>query len=426
MSRKLAGKRRMAENSAALGILVLFACLTTVQAESGGAWRLHSTLEGDARPLLCKDPGAADLIVGVLGQAIEARVGPDDAKAKRLFELAAQLESEICAHPAPEDIVILRCNLGQKSFSNTAITIVKVSALLRSNTSAGEQPFYAWTYATVAGNEGDGASAQEADKKWCAEETVTDVVLEPTPDLVQRVQQRLYDFGLYVPQIDGRLNPETTQAVIDFQKWAGLSVTGQLTKLTVEKIDSTPAPSTWVAVAFDAFGTESMLTGPTRLVAEADAASDLRRKSRHDYHVVSVSDPNCIALATTRYRSRHTTFAQAFTGAGTSEAAAGNNALEYCNRQKGGGSCQVRSALCPTVNEQPAPRYDPNNIPVNAPPPQSNGGASRFDPTNIPINGQAPGLSAEPAADIPSDSAPDTSSGPSQESSDEGVKGRNP
>ena len=81
------------------------------------------------------------------------------------------------------------------------------------------------------------------------------------------------------------------------------------------------------------------------------------------------------------------------------------------------------------VNEQPAPRYDPNNIPVNAPPPQSNGGASRFDPTNIPVNGQAPGLSAEPAADLPSDSAPDTSSGPSQgsnPSSDEGAKERNP
>jgi hypothetical protein len=421
----------MIKKSATLALSVLFTCLTAVQAESGGVWRLHSTLESDARPLLCKDPGTVDLIVGVLGQAIEARARPDDAKATRLFELAAQLESEICVHPAPEDIVILRCNLAQKSFSNTAITIVKVSALLRSNTSAGEQPFYAWTYATVAGNDGDEASAQGADKKWCTEETAADVALEPTPDLVQRVQQRFYDFGFYIPQIDGRLNPETTQAVIDFQKWAGLPATGQLTKFTVEKIDSTSAPSPWVAVAFDGFGTESMLSGPTRLVAEADAASDLRRKSRSNYRVVSVAYPNCIALATTRYRSRRTTFGEAFTGAGTSEAAAGNNALDYCTRQKGGGSCQIRSALCPAGNEQPPPRYDPENIPANAAPPQFSGGASRFDPTSIPVNARAPERSAEPAAGAPADSAnPETSSGANPESkaptSDDGDKGPNP
>ena len=395
----------MIKKSAALGLFTLLACLATARGETGGVWRLQSALEGDARPLLCKNPATVDLIVGVLGKAIEARAVPDDAKAKHLFELAAQLESEICAQPAPDDIVILRCNLGQTSFGNTAITIVKVSAVLRSNTSAGEQPFYAWTYATVAGNEGDAASAQDADKKWCTEDTVTDSALEPTPDLVQRIQQRLYDFGFYIPQVDGRLNSESTQALVDFQKWAGLPATGQLTKLTLEKIDSTSAPSPWVAVAFDGFGTESMLSGPTRLVAEANAASELRRKSRSDYRVVSLPYPNCIALATTRYGTRRRTIGQAFTGAGQSEAEAGDSALDYCNRQKGGGSCQIRSALCPAGVEQAVPRYDPHEIPANSPAPQFSGGASRFDPTSIPVNARPPQLSVEPESGTPADAS---------------------
>ena len=67
-----------------------------------GTWRLHGTLEGDARPLLCKDPETANLIVDVLGRAIQARAAGDADKAKRLFELAAKLEGEIWLRTAPE------------------------------------------------------------------------------------------------------------------------------------------------------------------------------------------------------------------------------------------------------------------------------------------------------------------------------------
>ena len=118
------------------------------------------------------------------------------------------------------DIVVLRCNLGDKSFGDTRISLAKISALLKSNSSAGEQTFYAWTYATI-------------------EPTAADAPLELTADLVQRVQQRFYDFGFGIKQIDGRLSNETVQGLIAFQKWAGLPETGQLTKLTLQKIDAT-------------------------------------------------------------------------------------------------------------------------------------------------------------------------------------------
>jgi peptidoglycan hydrolase-like protein with peptidoglycan-binding domain len=387
--------------SAAISVGIAFLTAAGAQAQNAPEWRLHTTLEGEQRPLLCKDPETVDLIVAVLGRAIEARAADAD-KAKRLFELAAKLEAEICLKPAADDIVILRCNLDQKNFGDSKISVVKVSALLRSNTSAGEQPFYAWTYATIEGSQDGGASAQEADKRWCTEETVADAPLEPTPDLVQRLQQRFFDFGFVIPTNDGRLTPETVQAVIDFQKSSGLPATGQLTKLTVQKIDATEAPSPWVALAFDGAGNHTLVNGLTRRGAEADAISGFQRKSRGDYRVASVPSPNCLAFATTRYRGRRTRFTQAFSSAGRSAAEARDNALAYCDHEKGGGTCQVRDSLCAAGGDQPTPRYDPKNNPANTP-------APRFDPKNLPVNATPPSLSSEPESDqAPESSESDT------------------
>ena len=387
--------------SAAIGVGIAFLTATGTQAQTPPQLRLHTTLEGEQRPLLCKDPETVGLIVAVLGRAIEAGAADADA-GKRLFEIAAKLEADICLKPAADDIVILRCNLDQKTFGDSKISVVKLSALLRSNSSAGEQPFYAWTYATIEGSQDSGTSAQEADKRWCTEETVTDAPVEPTPDLVQRVQQRLFDFGFIIPTNDGRLTPETVQAVIDFQKSSGLPATGQLTKLTVQKIDATEAPYPWVALAFDGYGNHILVNGLTRRGAEADAVSGFRRKSRGDYRVASAAYPNCVGFATTRYGGRRTRYTQAFSSAGNSDAEARNNALAYCDREKGGGTCQVRDSLCAAGGDQPAPRYDPKNPPVNSP-------APRFDPRNLPVNSMQPGLSSEPEPDqAPESAKPDT------------------
>ncbi|HSB58351.1 MAG TPA: hypothetical protein VLD66_01995 [Methyloceanibacter sp.] len=211
-------------------------------------------MDGDARPLLCKDPETANLVVDVLGRAIQANAGGDADKAKSLFEVAAKLESEICLKPAADDIVILRCNLGDKSFGGTRISLAKISALLKADSSAGEQPFYAWTYAAIE-PAADGASAGDADKKWCKDEVAADAPLEPRPDLIQQVQQRFYDFGFG-------------------KKWRG------------------------------------------------------------DYSVASVPVPHCIAISTTRYKTRRRTFTQAFTSMGDSAGEASQNSLDYATARK--------------------------------------------------------------------------------------------
>jgi hypothetical protein len=200
-----------------------------------------------------------------------------------------------------------------------------------------------------------------------------------------------------------------------------------LTRSTVVKMMTTPAPSPWVAIAFDGFGNFIAEINRTRRNAEFVALEQLQRRwSSRDPRVVSVAAPNCLGFAVTRYVERNrrgrTNFTQAFTNAGDSLASAGQNAFEYCERQKNGGECQVRYALCadgsggnqtpqaddrdrrrnrndrqedtrrhdrgaPPVN-QAGPRFDPKNLPVGSPPPSSKG--PRFDPDNISANSPPP------------------------------------
>jgi hypothetical protein len=113
------GLHRLA--SVAIGAVILALAISGAKAETAGAWRLHGTLDGDTRPLLCKDPETANLVVEVLGRAIQARAGGDADKAKSLFEVAAKLESEICLNPRPTT-----------SSSCVAISVTRASATPKS------------------------------------------------------------------------------------------------------------------------------------------------------------------------------------------------------------------------------------------------------------------------------------------------------
>jgi len=381
--------------------LIVIAVTSAAGARAEPAWQLHTTLEGDNTPALCKDTSSVGLIVDILARVISAKANSDSEKAKRLFEIAAKLQDEICLRPGKEDIVILRCALDQRQIGNSTVSLVKMSALLHADVSAGEQPFYGWTYAQVAGGDNKGADTKDADKKWCGEQTVADARIEATPDLVQRIQTRLYDFGLYVPQIDGTLNAETTEALIAFQKWAGLPATGQPTKLTVEKIDSTTAPNGWLSLAYEAFGKNALLEGATRRVAEEKAVAALRRTMKGEYKVFSVPNPDCLALSTTSYKHRRTSYGQAFVGVGRSDSEAQSDAMASCNRQKTGGTCKVRTSVCP-AGVMP-PRYEPDNMPVNSPAPSET--VPRYEPENIPANSAAPAPRYDPE-DISINGAP--------------------
>jgi hypothetical protein len=419
--------------------ILRFAVTALVSAFAGGTvaqaqtpLRLHESIAAPQRPLLCTDRDSVNLIIPVLSRAADARAARDPEKSQRLSEIASRLQGEVCRKPATDDIVVLRCKLSQVEAGGSSLALVKISALIQSEAAKGEQAFYGWTDLRVEDATG-GPTTQEANARWCAGEraepatrqirieeapgsstTATPAALvtppgpdnaaanesfNATPDIVLRVQQRLYDFGLRIENLDGNLNQETVRNLAHFQNFASLPANGQLTRATIERLMTTPAPSPWVTIAFDGFGNFAAEIGRTRRDTEMAAIERLQRRSGRDFKLSSVAAPSCLGFAVTRYTERgrrsRTNFTQAFTSAGDSTEAAARNAWDYCEREKGGGECQVRYALCADGTGGQAPRRDPSALPVNAPGPRFDprvtpNNTPRFDPNAAPANAPAP------------------------------------
>jgi hypothetical protein len=417
-------------------------------AQAQSALRLHESIAAPQRPLLCADRDSVNLVLPVLSKAADARATREADKSQRLTEIATRLQGEVCRKSAADDVVILRCKLGQVEAGGSALALVKMSALIQTEAAKGEQAFYGWTDLKIE----DVPGLQESNARWCASErperTTRQIRVEerdasgggatpparepeepftPTQDIVLRIQQRLFDFGYRIENLDGQLNHETVQSIQQFQKMANLNPDGQLTRSTVIKMMTMPAPSPWVAIAFDGFGNYIAEIARTRRNAEFVALEQLQRRwSSKDPRVVSVSAPQCLGLALTRYVERgrrgRTNFTQAFTSAGDAMDSAAQNALDYCERAKNGGECQIRYALCadgtggnrapeandgerrrnrndrqedanrhdrraPPINQEP--RFDRKNPPVGTPSSQG----PRFDDQDLSINsrGQRPG-----------------------------------
>ena len=351
--------------------------------------------------MLCRDRQSINLIVPIVALALEARSSNDKDKSTRLTEIATRLQNELCIRPAVDDIVVLRCRLSQRDISGTKLSAIRLSAFLRAEPSKGEQPFFGWTSADIDDSGAATDDAKSATARWCSSDQVAEGAVAVTPDIVLQVQQRLYDFGLRVPEINGQLTHDTVQALILFQKWANLPANGLLSRPTLEKIATTPAPSPWASIAFDGSGNFGAQTGATRRGTEMAAIQQLQRRNRGrgDFKLSSVASPSCLALAMTRHTERgrraRTTFTQTFTSAGDSGEAASKNASEICEREKNGGQCGIRHVVCadgpgaqarhsdqdavPVTSR--APRFDPSDLPLNAPPPRSN-------PTESPANAQ--------------------------------------
>ena len=417
------------------------AASTSAFAQGDNTVRINGALEGDKLPFLCRDRASVGLIVPIVARAQEARGGGENDKAQRLMEVAARLQGEVCLRPAADDVVILRCKLDQTDNPAGSVSTIKVGAILRSDPTKVEQPFYAWTNAVVDESSASGSG--------CAGETGES--FQASQDILLRVQQRLYDFGLRMAEMNGKLTAETTNALGEFQKWAKLPQSGNLDKPTLDKLITTPAPSPWVTFVFDGYGNYAAATGGTRRNAELGAIEQLQKRSRAEFKVSSVAAPNCLGFAVTRYSERYrrsrTNFTQAFTSVGDTVDTASKNAWNYCEREKGGGECDIKYALCATGEDlrdsqqsrdnpdsredrgppregrdrrdrdrregrdgrdrrdggdgrdgQKEGRFDPKNVPVNSPPP-------RFDTGAPPLNKRAP-VNQEPSARFDRDGPP--------------------
>ena len=247
---------------ARLAMAAVLATITGATAQAQTALRLHESIAAPQRPLLCADRDSVNLIIPVLAKAADARGSREADKSQRLTEIATRLQGEMCRKPADSDVVILRCKLGQVDAAGSPLALVKVSALIQSEAAKGEQPFYAVTNLRID-DATAGPATQEAQARWCGSERATrqirveereasggtppparesDEPFNATPDIVLRVQQRLFDFGLRTENLDGNLNQETVRNLVQFQKFANLNADGRLTRPTIDKLMTTPAP----------------------------------------------------------------------------------------------------------------------------------------------------------------------------------------
>ena len=113
------------------------------RAQSETEWPLHTALEGERRPFLCKTRDSVDLIVGIMAQAFDFQ-DKDADKGKRILEIASRLQGELCTRPAKDDIVILRCKIDQQEFPGITLSTVRSTAELltwrATNGNCGELP----------------------------------------------------------------------------------------------------------------------------------------------------------------------------------------------------------------------------------------------------------------------------------------------
>lgn len=406
------------------GLVLTVLCGTGAAAQSKSVeranapqWTLHGLVEDANRPGLCPTAYAANSITSIILHALEAQQAGDKSRMERLLGIAAQYQREICRTPAPDDVIFVRCRIDDVEAFGTRVTIAKLSAIIKSEITKGERAFYAWTYADIREAPKGDKRAQEQHRRWCTDQGQqanngeqeggpvkpdkgggegADSAVVLTSDLLLRLQQRLYDFGYSISVFDGTLQQELVQAVAAFQRNAGLEATGQITRRTVELIDSTPTPGPWVAIAFLGNGRYGTSSGQlTRRAAEQAALQQLRRRNRSgDPRISSASGPACLSLATTNYtsgsRRNRVNHTQAFTNGARDKAGAIDAVLAYCNREKGGGTCRVRHTECIGTSAAPSGDGQGRHLPGDQTAGSSGGGSGRHLPGDQSLGSQGP------------------------------------
>lgn len=413
------------------GLRVTFAvCFATfshvcvAEQKPSKTWQINQTIATEPRPLLCRDLASAELVVSVVGLGIKARDKGAADKAKRLYQLAAGLQSEICLKPEPDDILIVRCKVKDHDFVSGKISVAKLSAVIRSQASRGEQAFYAWTYNLVLDSAESDKLTKTAHARWCADDAQQQVAKKPekldlTPRMILSVQYRLYDLGYPITVANGQQTGELVKVLSAFQHSTGLQATGRIDKVTLDRLAGVRPPGQWISIAFDGAGKYGLITdGASRRGAEERAIAALKRRTSADYRLMAQPAPGCFALAMTRFRGRKNgrrmNFTNTFASFGKTKDDARKAVMAYCNRAKSGGKCRVKKTGCAQGDvvarpgeHRPAPgrvvpastddkpeRYERDNL-VQTPAPtpkrfdpgavsQTQGPKSeRFDPKNL-------------------------------------------
>lgn len=169
-----------------------------------------------------------------------------------------------------------------------------------------------------------------------------------TPEVVREIQMKLYNLNYSVPVRDGRMTPETRNAITQWRINTKRTETGDLTEAEVASLRAATLPRVWGVIGYNTQGGASAHWNvATREQAEFLAMDGCRKLNGGNCQTVTSANTACGALAfssgvvgTTRYNG-------AYVAVRPTLGQATDAALTDCRtKAKVANNCGIRSTMC--------------------------------------------------------------------------------
>ena len=165
---------------------------------------------------------------------------------------------------------------------------------------------------------------------------------------IRDVQERLYNLNYTITAINGKLTPETVEAVRALQERFGEATTGELTDGQIAKLRAMDPPKIWGAIAVSGGAVaETVWSLSSRREAEGKALLACRSRSTSQCKIFAIAGNQCGAAAswreTVNARMASIVMISRQVGLGPVQAAA----LANCNKDpRSQGRCDIVAKVC--------------------------------------------------------------------------------
>lgn len=170
-----------------------------------------------------------------------------------------------------------------------------------------------------------------------------------SPEVIREVQGQLYNLNYAISLTDGRLNPETREAIRKWQENTKRTATGDLTAADLAFLRSARIPVVWGALAWNVRGASGVVWNrPSRSVAEQAALEQCRKNSKgSSCKSLAAANKACGALGFYTGRVRGTQHWGAYARIKPNLGLAVQDALDACRQAaKTPNACGVRITFC--------------------------------------------------------------------------------
>ena len=174
---------------------------------------------------------------------------------------------------------------------------------------------------------------------------------------VRDVQERLYNLNYAITAINGKLTPETAEAVRALQERLGEPATGELTDAQIAKLRAMDPPKIWGAIAVSGGAiADTVWSVSTRREAEGKALLACRGRSAAQCKILAIAGNQCGAAASWREpataKMAPIVMISRQAGLGPAQLAA----LANCNKDpRSQGRCDIVAKVCANGSHLTAP-----------------------------------------------------------------------